>query len=88
MAILNKKVQYKQLHCLYSKRTGDQLGPLKGTDPDLESFMAKADQSQYGVATVNFKITDGIWQLTRKTPESLNFKTQFLNDQQRKILLP
>lgn len=88
MAILNKKVQYKQLHCLYSKRTGDQLGPLKVNDPDLNSFLAKADQSQYGVASVNFKITDGVWQLTRKIPESLNFKTQFLNDQQRKILLP
>ena len=88
MAILNKKVQYKQLHCLYGKRTGNQLTPLKATDRDLESFMAKDDQNQYGVATVNFKITDGVWQLTRKTPESLNFKTQFLNDQQRKILLP
>lgn len=88
MAILNKKVQYRQLHCLYSKRTGDQLGPLKVNDPDLNSFLAKADQSQYGVATVNFKIIAGVWHLSSKTPETLNFKPQFLTKLQRQVLLP
>lgn len=87
MAILNKNIRYKQLHCLYSKKTLCQLGPLKARDPDLESFLSKADQAQYGTATVNFKITNNVWQVTGCTPEGLQFQPQFLTPEQSSILL-
>ena len=88
MGILAQKTQYKQLHCLYSKRTLCQLGPLKVSDPDLESFLQKADPEQYGVATVNFKITNGVWQKTSCSPENLQFQSQFLTREQQNVLLP
>ena len=87
MGILAKKTQYKQLLCLYSKKTLNQLSPLKVSDPDVESFLAKADQEVYGVATVNFKVVDGVWQKTSSQPENLNFQPQFLTAEQRRTLL-
>lgn len=87
MAVLTKNIRYKQLYCLYSKRTLCQLGPLKARDPDLESFLSKADQSQYGTASVNFKITNDIWQIASCTPEGLRFQKQFLTSEQSSILL-
>ena len=88
MAVLHKNIRYKQLSCLYSKITKNQLGPLKVSDPDLESFMQKADPEQYGVATVNFKITNGVWQKTGSQPDDLKFARQFLTREQAAVLLP
>ena len=88
MSILNKNIRYKQLHCLYSKRTLCQLGPLKVSDPDLESFLQKADPEQYGVTTVNFKIINGVWHKTSCSPENLQFQAQFLTKEQQNVLLP
>ena len=88
MGILAKNTQYRQLRCLYSKKTMNQLGPLKVSDPDLESFLSKADQEQYGAATVNFKIVNGVWHKTSSSPEELKFQPQFLTREQRQILLP
>lgn len=88
MGILAKNTQYRQLHCLYSKRTLCQLGPLKVSDPDLESFLSKADPDQYGVATVNFKIVNGVWQKTSSSPAELKFQPQFLTREQQSVLLP
>lgn len=85
---MSKNIQYRQLFCLYSKRTMSQLGPLKSRDPDLESFLSKADQTQYGTATVNFKITNNVWSVMSCNPEGLKFQPQFLTDQQQSILLP
>ena len=87
MGILAKNTQYRQLRCLYSKRTLCQLGPLKVSDPDLESFLSKADQEQYGVATVNFKIVSGVWQKTGCSPPALKFQRQFLSKEQAAVLL-
>lgn len=87
MAVLAKNTQYRQLHCLYSKKTFRQLSPLKVSDPDLESFLQKADPEQYGVATVNFKITNGVWQKTSCSPENLQFQAQFLTKEQQSVLL-
>lgn len=88
MGILNKNVRYKQLHCLYSKKTFRQLSPLKVSDPDLESFLSKADPAQYGTAAVNFKITNGVWEKTSCSPENLILQSQFLSEEQRSVLLP
>lgn len=88
MSVTTKKVKYKQLHCLYSKKTLNQLGPLKAKDPEVESFLSRADQSHYGLATVNFKAVNDVWQHTGNTPANLNFQSQFLTEDQRRILLP
>ena len=80
--------RYKQLRCLYSKKTFNQLGPLKVNDPDMESFLARANQDQYGVAVVNFKIVNGVWHKTTCQPENLNFQRQFLTTEQAAVLLP
>ena len=88
MGILAKNTQYRQLRCLYSKKTLNQLGPLKISDRNLESFLSKADPDQYGVATVNFKIVNGVWQKTSSSPEELKFQPQFLTREQQSVLLP
>ena len=88
MGILAKNTQYRQLRCLYSKKTLNQLGPLKVSDPDLESFLSKADQEQYGAATVNFKIVNGVWHKTSSSPADLKFQPQFLTREQQRVLLP
>lgn len=82
-----RKIQYKQLTCLYNKKTNNQLSQLKTSDPDVESFMAKADPEVYGVATVNFKLINGTWQKTSSQPENLNFQRQFLTAEQAASLL-
>lgn len=88
MSVTTKKVKYKQLHCLYSKKTLNQLGPLKAKDPAVEWFLSLADQSHYGLATVKFKAVNDVWKHTGTTPENLNFQSQFLTEDQRQILLP
>lgn len=87
MGILAKKTKYKQLTCLYNKKTNNQLSQLKTRDPDVEEFMSKADPEVYGVATVNFKLIDGAWQKTSSQPENLNFQRQFLTAEQAASLL-
>ena len=88
MGIMAKqKNQYKQLHCLYSKKTFNQLSPLKVSDSDLESFLARANQEQYGVAVVNFKQVNGVWHKTSCLPPELNFQRQFLTAEQAAVLL-
>lgn len=87
MGVMANKTRYKQLQCLYSKRTGNQLGPLAVADAELADFIARADPAQYGIATVNFKEQNGVWVKTSSTPGQINFLPQFLTAEQRKILL-